>query len=196
MPDLAGAEYTALRDTIRTRGGARPLVLVGGVAAWGALLLAVLAWLSLPVASVVPLMVLLATFEALRTLHSGVERIGRYIQIYFEQREASAAGGPPAWEHTAMAFGPTVPGAGGHPLFLPLFLLAVVVNFVAVLLPDPLAVELGALAVPHLAFVVWLLRCDRAMRKQRQVELARFEQLRAADERRSRDPMGGEGAGR
>jgi hypothetical protein len=191
MRDLARSEFHVLRDTIRSRGGARPIVLLAGLVAWATLLLAVLAWLPLPLASLIPLMVLLATFEAIRTLHAGVERIGRYLQVFFEQPDAGSSGEAPAWEHTAMAFGPVVPGAGGHPLFLPLFLLAAVLNFTAVLLPDPVSAELGALSVPHLAFVIWLLHCDRGMRKQRGVELARFQQLRSARgraERDSRDP--------
>lgn len=78
-----------------------------------------------------------------------------------------------------MSLGPTLPGAGGHPLFLPLFLSAVAVNFLAVLLPDPVPLELLALAVPHGAFTVWLLYCDRGMRRQRAAELARYRALRA-----------------
>ena len=38
------------------------------------------------------------------------------------------------------------------------------------------------LAVPHVAFVVWMLYCDRAMRKQRATELARY---RALEDRRA-----------
>ena len=164
------------------RGSARPVVFLTGLIAWAAGVIGVLAWLGQPLASAVPLLLLLATFEAVRTLHLGVERIGRYLQVFFEENDAGARGSaptsPPAWERIAMAMGPTLPGAGGHPYFLPVFFMATGVNFLCVLLPEPVMVELAALAVPHAAFVIWLLHCDRGMRKQRGTELARFRALR------------------
>jgi hypothetical protein len=84
-----------------------------------------------------------------------------------------------------MQFGPSVPGAAGHPLFVPLFALGGALNFLAVMLPGPLPIEIGWMAVPHLAFVVWLLRADRAMRAQRTTELARFRALRETTKARS-----------
>ena len=178
MDDVAAREYAALRETIRSRGGARPLAFLFGMVAWALALTVVLAWLPTPLASVVPLLILLATFETVRSLHTAVERIGRYIQVFFEETRDSAPTTPPAWEHTAMVFGPSVPGAGVHPYFLAVFLLATIVNFVAVLLPQPVPIELTVLAVPHVTFVIWLVRCDRAMRKQRITELARYRELR------------------
>ena len=76
----------------------------------------------------------------------------------------------------------SVPGTGGHPLFVPLFFIATIVNYLPVLLAQPAAlrVELGTLAVPHVAFVIWLLYNDRAMRAQRAAELTRFRALRDA----------------
>jgi Flp pilus assembly protein TadB len=180
MQDYAAREFSILRETIRSRGGLRPLVLLAGVSVWATVLVAVLVWLPNPIASTVPLVVLLATLEALRTLHLGVERIGRYIQVFFEEDSATGApSGAPAWEHIAMQLGPSLPGAGGHPYFLAVLLMATVVNYLAVLFPGPLAIELATLAVPHLAFVTWLIHCDRGMRKQRATELARFRELRA-----------------
>ena len=37
-----------------------------------------------------------------------------------------------------MSFG-AVPGVGGHPLFVPLFLMATALNYLAVMLPGPVA---------------------------------------------------------
>jgi hypothetical protein len=176
MQDYAAREFSVLRETIRSRGGLRPIVLLAGISAWAAVLVAVLAWLPNPIASAVPLVVLLATLEGLRTLHLGVERIGRYIQVFFEEDPPSGA---PAWEHTAMQFGASLPGAGGHPYFLAVFFVATVVNYLAVLFPGPLPIELATLAVPHLAFIVWLIYCDWGMRRQRTAELARFRELRS-----------------
>jgi hypothetical protein len=179
MEDFAAREYIALRDTIRSRGGARPLAFLGGLVAWAGVLVVVLTWLPNPTASVVPLLVLLATFEVVRSLHLGVERIGRYVQVFYEEAGGGTApSSTPAWEHAAMVFGPKLPGAGGHPFFLPVFVLATVTNFLAVLFPDPVPVELTMLAIPHFAFIIWLVYCDRGMRRQRAVELARFRELR------------------
>ena len=179
MDDFAGREFTSLRETIRSRGGARPIVFLIGLATWAVLLVGILALLANPIASVVPLLVLLGTFEAVRSLHLGVERIGRYAQVFFEEPSSgSAPTAAPAWEHTAMVFGPSLPGAGVHPFFQPVFILATGVNLLAVWLPGPLIVEAVPLVVPHLAFVLWMLYCDRAMRRQRASELARFREIR------------------
>jgi hypothetical protein len=172
-------EFDALRETIRSRGTARPIAFLLGISVWGALLVAVLAWLPNPLAATLPLTVLVGTFEVVRTLHLGVERIGRYLQTFFEAHEIGTPLIPPAWETTAMAFGPTLPGAGGHPLFLPIVVIATLLNYLAVIFPGPVVVELWTLAIPHIAFVVWMVYCDRAMRKQRASELARFRELKA-----------------
>jgi hypothetical protein len=52
------------------------------------------------------------------------------------------------------------------------------VNLLAVLLPGPVAVELSLMAVPHAAFLIWIVWTDRIMRGQRVRELARFRALR------------------
>ncbi|MGE0040033.1 MAG: hypothetical protein AB7H88_00165 [Vicinamibacterales bacterium] len=176
MDGLAADEYRVLRETIAARGSLRVTLLVAGVAAWAVVLVLVLAWVPNPVASAIPLVLLVATFEAMRGLHAGVERIGRYLQVFHEPAGPAAA--PPAWERTAMAFGPSLPGAGGHPLFVPVLLVATAANYLAVLLPGPLPIELAALAVPHAAFVAWMLVADRAARRQRATELARFQELK------------------
>jgi len=171
----ADLEYASLRAAIAARGQLRVGLAVAGVAAWALLLVLVIAWLPYPAAAVVPLVVLLAAFEAVRSLHMGAERLGRYLQVFYEEGEGEAR---PAWERTAMTLGPSVPGAGGHPLFLPVFLAATGINLLAVLLPEPVGVELVALAVPHLSFAGWLAWTDRAMRRQRGEDLARFRVLK------------------
>jgi hypothetical protein len=178
MNDLSAAEFAALRDTIRSRGGARILAFLAGFATWAVVLVAILAWLPNPVAAAIPLLVLVATFEVVRVLHLVVERIGRYLQVFYEEQTADPGLGPPAWERAAMQLGPSVPGAGGHPLFLPLFLLATAVNALAVIFPGPLMIEAATMSVPHATFVLWMLYCDRGMRKQRATDLARYRALR------------------
>ena len=172
------AEYLVLRQTIAVRGTVRPALVLCGIGIWSALLVAVITLLSYPVEAAIPLLILLATFEIIRPLHFGAERIGRYIQVFYE--EVSERDRPlsdtPSWERAAMSFG-AVPGVGGHPLFVPLFLIATGVNYLAVLLPRPVAIEMSVMAIPHLAFIAWLIRADRAMRTQRAIELTRLREL-------------------
>jgi hypothetical protein len=177
IDQLQSLEFRILRDTIRARGGLRLTLSLAGLAVWALTLVAVLAWLPYPIAGTIPLLLLAATFEVNRMLHLGVERIGRYLQVFYEESSV-ASNGPPAWEHTAMHFGPTAPGAGGHPLLLPLFIFATLINFLSVVLPGPIPLELGVMTVPHVSFVIWTLFADRGMRQQRARELERYRALR------------------
>jgi hypothetical protein len=171
-------EYLVLRRTIAQRGALRPVLVLCGTSIWAALLIAVLALLPYPVAAAIPLLVLVVTLEVIRPLHFGAERIGRYLQVFYEEsgEPNRALNDAPAWERVAMSFG-SVPGVGGHPLFVPIFFLATIVNYLAVLLPRPVAIELAVMAIPHLAFLAWLVAADRAMRNQRAIELARLREL-------------------
>src|SRR5262245_58934958 len=110
--------------------------MVAGISSWAAVLTAHLVWFQIPIGAVIPLSILVATFESIRVLHFGVERIGRYLQVFYEEREGRPMSGPPSWERTAMAFGPAMPGAGGNPLFSALFGMATVINYLAVVLPQ------------------------------------------------------------
>lgn len=181
MERPAATEYQILRETIAARGSLRPIIAMSGFGLWTLLLTLVLVWLPYPVATILPLFVLLATFEVIRPLHFGAERIGRYVQVFYEedgQRERPLAD-TPSWERVAMRLS-AVPGTGGHPLFVPVFFLATIANTLPLLLAQPLAtaIELAALGLPHLAFMVWLLNADRAMRAQRTKELEQFRALR------------------
>ena len=173
------SEYVSLRRTIAQRGALRPILVLAGMGIWVAALIAVLALLPYPVAAAIPLLVLLVTFEVIRPLHFGAERIGRYVQVFYEEdgEPGRALKDTPSWERVAMSFG-NVPGVGGHPLFVPVFLIATAINYLVVLLPRPDPVELSVMAIPHLAFIAWLVTADRAMRTQRAVELARLRELR------------------
>jgi hypothetical protein len=181
MEGLEAAEYAALRSAIAARTHLRAALMLAGIAAWAGALVAVLALLPVPVAAAIPLLVLVATFEVIRPLHFGAERIGRYLQVYYEEASARAGATRPTWETTAYAFGPSAPGAAGHPLFVPVFVLAASLNLLAVFLPGPVPLEWGTLLVPHAAFVAWLARADRAMRVQRAHDLERYRALERAD---------------
>jgi hypothetical protein len=172
------SEYLVLRRTIATRGALRPILTLCGLCIWAALLIVVLSLLPYPVASAIPLLILLVTFEVIRPLHFGAERIGRYLQVFYEEQgePGRALSDTPSWERVAMSFG-KVPGVGGHPLFVPVFFLATLVNYLSVLLPQPVAIEMTVMAIPHLAMIAWLAAADRAMRRQRAIELTRLRDL-------------------
>ncbi len=172
------SEYLVLRKTIAHRGALRPILTLCGMSIWAALLIAVLVLLPLPVAAAIPLLILVVTFEVIRPLHFGAERIGRYLQVFYEEvgEPGRSLSDTPSWERVALSFG-AVPGVGGHALFVPLFLMATALNYLAVLLPRPEPIELSVMAIPHLAFIAWLVASDRAMRTQRAVELARLREL-------------------
>ena len=171
-------EYLVLRRTIAQRGALRPILLVGGIGIWALTLIAVLVWLPNPLAFLIPLIVIAATFEAIRPLHFGAERIGRYLQAFYEE-----AGDPdhplrdtPSWERVAMRFG-KVPGVGGHPLFVPIFLLALAANYMAMMVSGPRAIDTVVMGVAHAIFGGWVFAGHRAMKTQREVELDRMRQL-------------------
>jgi len=166
-------EYTALRATIRERGTTRVWIFLAGLAAWAALTFATASLALSPIATLLPLLVLAAAFEVVFALHTGVERIGRYIQVFFE------APGERAWEHTAMAFGRAFPGGGSDPLFTPYFALATVLNVIPAALARPVAVEWVVVALPHLLFIAQLWQGRRRSATQRAIDLERFEKIRA-----------------
>jgi hypothetical protein len=159
-------EYKALRATIRQRGSARPWVFLVGFSVWAIASMGATAT-SLPLMTVLPLLLLFATFEVVFSLHVGVERIGRYLQVFHDDR----------WEATAMAFGAPMAGTGTDPLFVFPFALAPLCNFVPVLLVEPVRVELVALAAVHLLFLVRIFVARRAAGNQRAADLDRFRLL-------------------
>src|SRR5438552_11434259 len=77
-------QYRSLRATIRERGTARVWLFAGGIAVWAALAVTIGALSAPPVATLVPLLVLVAAFEGVYALHVGVERVGRYLEVFFE----------------------------------------------------------------------------------------------------------------
>ena len=115
-------------------------------------------------------------FEAIHALHVGVERIGRYVQVYYENAEAG-----PRWENTVMALGPALPGGGIDPLFTVVFTCAAFVNVIPALALQPraTATELSVVGVLHLALVIRIVRARGAAARQRAVELETFRAIRS-----------------
>ncbi len=181
--ELAREEYRALRATIRQRGNLRVILFVAALLAWGAMVVTLTATIELPFASLLPLLALVAGFEAVASLHIGVERIGRYIQVRFEgdtaqPETASTTIGrdAPLWERTAMTFGRQFPGSGSDPLFTVVFLLATILNYGPVILTGA-PPELAWLGAIHVVFIVRMFRVRNVAAKQRAEDLLRFQKL-------------------
>ena len=172
MRDQSQTEYQALRDTIRERGTARLCAVLVGLAAWGALAVALLITELQGGITLVPFVVLAATFELNFFIHTGVERIGRYLQVFYEER-AGAIG----WETTAMSYGAKFP-SGLDPLFSIVFATAAILNFFSAL---PVAerrpgwIVLSFIA--HLAFGYRIVSARKRAAAQRALDLDRFRSL-------------------
>lgn len=160
------AEYQALRASIRERGTARmvlvPIIVIG----WAATAIATGAVITVALSTLVPLVVLAAGFEAIFAIHTNVERIGRYLQVFHEDHADE-------WEHVAMEFGRRFPGSGPDPLHGRLFALAISVNYLPAALGGT-EVELVVLAAFHLAAIARIRACKSAASKQRALDLERF----------------------
>ena len=165
-------EYIALRATIRERGTARVCLFAGGFVAWGALTVATAAVASTPLATLLPLLVLAALFEAIYALHVGVERIGRYIQVFHEDADH------PGWEHAAMAFGRPKGAAAADALFSIPFVLAIVWNAAPALVQQPTIEEIVFIGGAHALFALRLIVARKTAARQRAIDLERFAQLK------------------
>ena len=173
---LTSAEFAVLRQTIALRGTARmalvPITLLG----WAVLTLSLLIAGGPPVATVVTLAVLIGGFEAVHALHVGAERIGRYLQVYYETLPDG-----PRWETAVMTVGPALPGGGIDPLFSVVFVGAALVNMIPALLPAPTPLELGVVGFLHLLFIIRVVRARLAASRQRAVELESFKAMQSRE---------------
>lgn len=169
--DRKAEEFAALRATIRERGTARMILLPVSLALWAGAAIATTAAVALPIAALVPLVVLAAGFEAIYALHVNVERIGRYIQVFHEST-------PDSWEHVAMVFGQRFPGRGPDALFSGLFLIATALNYLPVALGGT-TVELLVAGLLHLLLAFHIGTARRRAALQRRQDLERFEAMRA-----------------
>lgn len=169
-------EYTALRDTIRQRGSLRITLFMLTLVAWAAATIATAALAALPVATLLPLLLLAAGFEVVFGLHTAVERIGRYLQVFYEEDDDPSRP-QRAWERTAMAYGRAYPG-GPDPLFAAHFIIAVFLNFVPVLLAEPVQIEVIVVGVAHVVVIARILAARHAASGQRAKDLDRFQSLK------------------
>jgi hypothetical protein len=170
-------EFKALRATIRERGSLRIWLFYLVLATWSAATIATAALAALPVATLLPLLLLAAGFEVVFHLHTAVERIGRYLQVFYDDPDGSVPGR--AWEQAAMTYGRLYP-RGPDPLFSVFFALATILNFVPVILAEPVQIDVSVVGAIHLLFVARILVARRAAARQRATDLDRFERLRSA----------------
>jgi hypothetical protein len=171
---LLESEFSILRQTIASRGTTRVVLLPVTLLGWAALACQLLFVSDVPLASLFSLAVLVAGFEAIHALHVSVERIGRYVQVYYESSEDG-----PRWETTAMKVGPALPGGGIDPLFTVVFGCATMINLIPALLPSPTRLQLTVMALLHAAFLVRLVRARGAAARQRAVELESYRAIKS-----------------
>lgn len=163
-------EYRQLRAAIRERGSLKTVLFLVTLTAWAVVGVLVAAFISLPLAALVPLILLIAGFEAVHQLHIGAERIGRYLFVRYESERG--------WEGTIAAF-----GAGHRPstrpadaLFSFVFAAAAILNFLIATLGATPAELIGIGAVHALA-ITRIFMAKRAASFQRAEDQARFEEI-------------------
>ena len=138
---------------------------------WAVVAGLVAVFISLPLASLLSLILLMAGFEAVHALHVSVERIGRYLFVRYE------SGSPKLmWEGAIAAF-----GAGHRPstrpadaVFSLLFLIAIMANLLVSAL-GATTPELVAIGAAHALAALRVLIAKRTFAAQRAEDQARFE---------------------
>ena len=173
MSDQSHTEYQALRETIRERGTARLCAVLVGLIAWGALAVALLLAELEGGITLVPFVVLMATYEINFFIHTGVERIGRYLQVFYEERVGASG-----WETTAMNYSAKFPSSGLDPLFSIVFAVAATLNFLSALAVAERRPGWIALSfVAHAAFAYRIVSAKKFAGAQRALDLDRFRSL-------------------
>lgn len=191
MDEFQRQEYKTLRATIRERGSVRVITFLVTLLGWAALDLVLLVSAGHPYAALLPLMVLVAGFEVIFQLHLGVERVGRYLQVAYEERRQPGRPGSTnattpgevtaGWETAAMAYGRAYPAAGSDALFPRIFLLATLVNVLPIVGAFVRMRERPAgfvvLVLAHVGFAVRIAIARNRAGRQRGEDLARFREL-------------------
>jgi hypothetical protein len=149
-----------------------PITVLG----WAVLTTALLIAGGPPVSTVVTLAALVGGFEAVHALHVGAERIGRYLQVYYE----TLAEGP-RWETAVTTVGPALPGGGIDPLFSVVFVGATLINLFPALVPAPTPLEMGVVSFLHILFIIRIVRARLAASRQRAVELESFKAMQSRE---------------
>lgn len=182
MDPLKLEEYAVLRATIRERGTTRVWLAWAGIVGWATLVSALASTGARPLLLLAPLLVLAITFEGVFALHTGVERIGRYIQVIFEEQET---GTTMHWETAAMRFGRLFSKRGSDPLFAWLFIAAALIDLTPTSVAGPRpAFELAVVGLAHAALIVRIILARRSAAGQRARDLDRYRALAREGEER------------
>jgi len=178
-PEEVGLEeFRQLRATIRERSTARVVVSIITFVSWAALALVLHHWDESMVCGLIPLVVLIVGFELMFALHVSVERIGRYVAVFYE--------GPPQapkWETAIAAFGRSAAARATqtHVLLAGEFIVATGLNLVVLVVavqPDPYVSSLSiAMAVIHGAFIARVAQARRQAARQREADTAVFRAI-------------------
>ncbi len=185
MDEMERQEYKALRATIRERGSVRVVTFLAALLGWAVLTVALLIGFVHASALLVSLLVLAGGFEAVFQVHLGVERVGRYLQVAYEERRAAGAAADATvtagWETTAMAYGRAYAASGSDPLFARVFLLAALLNLLSVIFTTMgQGVVFAVIAAAHVAFALRVFVAKRRAGRQRAEDLERFRALLGA----------------
>jgi hypothetical protein len=156
------AEFEALQANIRERAATKVVLFYVGIAVWAALTVATTAVIVLPVAALLPLLVLAAGFEATASLHIGGERLGRSLRAVREREAVEAAGGEPADTPAAQAAVANRPRSA-DPIFSVIYVLAGLANFLPVVLTAQMREEIVAIGAVHALFFWRVLTLRRAI---------------------------------
>jgi|SoiMethySBSTD1v2_1073268.scaffolds.fasta_scaffold01028_16 hypothetical protein len=174
------SEFTVLRQTIASRGTVRMTLLPVTLIGWAGVMVGLLAVGTItfaPALSLLSLGVLVGGFEAIHALHVGVERIGRYLQVYYE-----GSLDDPRWETTAMAAGPALPGGGIDPLFTAVFVLVSALNLTFAFYVSRTLTQDLAIGAVHGVFWARVIRARGAAARQRAVDLETFRAIKSRQE--------------
>jgi hypothetical protein len=172
------SEFTVLRQTIAVRGTVRMALLPVTVIGWTAITVALLHDTTMPaLLSLISLSVLIGGFEAIHALNVGVERIGRYLQVYYEGQ-----GDGPVWETTSMAVGPGLPGGGIDPLFTVVFTALAALNLTLAFPELHATTEYVAVLPVHAIFFIRVIRARGAAARQRAVDLETFRAVKSGQD--------------
>jgi small neutral amino acid transporter SnatA (MarC family) len=180
MTDFRALEYDSLRTAIRVRATLAPALLIVVMVGWAALTLWVFTTDVVSAATLVPLMVLAAGYEALYAVHVNAERLARYLQVAYEQPIASESATPltatPQSETTSLYYRQRFSSIGSNALFSALFILATLVNYVPAAVSGTVE-ELVGIGVAHVLFAVRIIMTGRRAARVRSEDLERARTL-------------------
>jgi hypothetical protein len=173
-------EFRALRATIRERTTARVLIVVVAFVGWSALALAVMLVVPAPLLLLVPLVLLLAGFEANLKIVRATDLMATYLRVTFEENR-----GIPGWETASANLARRGRGTREDPLFLWLFVALVGASYLCVVLAigetaetsarnRQDALDLALVTASHVAVAARFVLAGRGLRAARRADRDRF----------------------